>query len=185
MDALAANHQLIQADGGVVLLSSKGQDAVLSGVVNNTGVIQARTVSNQNGEIRLMAHGGTAMVGGTLDASASAGGDGGFIETSGGKVKVADSVQVTTTAAQGKTGVWLLDPNDFVIANSGGDIAATTVSSLLGGTNITFKTVSDGHAGNGDIFVNDAVSWNSANTLTLEAERNINLNAAILSLIHI
>lgn len=179
VDALAANHQLIQADGGVVLLSSKGQDAVLSGVVNNTGVIQARTVSNQNGEIRLMAHGGTAMVGGTLDASASAGGDGGFIETSGGKVKVADSVQVTTTAAQGKTGVWLLDPNDFVIANSGGDIAATTVSSLLGGTNITFKTVSDGHAGNGDIFVNDAVSWNSANTLTLEAERNINLNAAI------
>ncbi len=179
VDALAANHQLIQADGGVVLLSSKGQDAVLSGVVNNTGVIQARTVSNQNGEIRLMAHGGTAMVDGKLDASASAGGNGGFIDTSGGKVKIADSVQVTTAAANGKTGMWLIDPNDFVIANSGGDIAATTLSSMLGGTNVTFKTVSDGHAGNGDIFVNDAVSWNSANTLALEAERNINLNAAI------
>ncbi len=179
VDALAANHQLIQADGGVVLLSSKGQDAVLSGVVNNTGLIQARTVSNQNGEIRLMAHGGTAMVDGKLDASANAGGNGGFIDTSGSKVKIADSVQVTTTAANGKTGMWLIDPNDFVIANSGGDIAATTLSSMLGGTNITFKTVSDGHAGNGDIFVNDAVSWNSANTLTLEAERNINLNAAI------
>ncbi|MFC7288295.1 filamentous hemagglutinin N-terminal domain-containing protein [Herminiimonas glaciei] len=179
VDALAANHHLIQADGGVVLLSSKGQDAVLSGVVNNTGVIQARTVSNQNGEIRLMAHGGTALVDGTLDASATAGGNGGFIDTSGGKVKIADSVQVTTTATHGKTGMWLIDPNDFVIANSGGDIAATSLSSLLGGTNITFKTVTDGHAGNGDIFVNDAVSWNSGNTLTLEAERNINLNAAI------
>jgi filamentous hemagglutinin family protein len=179
VDALAANHQLIQADGGVVLLSSKGQDAVLSGVVNNTGVIQARTVSNQNGEIRLMAHGGTAMVDGELDASASAGGNGGFIDTSGGKVKIADSVQVTTAAANGQTGMWLIDPNDFVIANSGGDIMATTLSAMLGGTNVTFKTVNDGHAGNGDIFVNDAVSWNSANTLTLEAERNINLNAAI------
>lgn len=179
VDALAANHQLIQADGGVVLLSSKGQDAVLSGVVNNTGVIQARTVSNQNGEIRLMAHGGTAMVDGKLDASASAGGNGGFIDTSGGKVKIADSVQVTTAAAHGKTGMWLIDPNDFIIANSGGDITASTLSTMLGGTNVTFKTVNDGHAGNGDIFVNDAVSWNSANTLTLEAERNINLNAAI------
>ncbi len=179
VDALAANHHLIQADGGVVLLSSKGQDAVLSGVVNNTGVIQARTVSNQNGEIRLMAYGGTVLVDGTLDASATAGGNGGFIDTSGGKVKIADSVQVTTAAAHGKTGMWLIDPNDFIIANSGGDIAATSLSSLLGGTNITFKTVTDGHAGNGDIFVNDAVSWNSGNTLTLEAERNINLNAAI------
>lgn len=179
VDALAANHQLIQADGGVVLLSSKGQDAVLSGVVNNTGVIQARTVSNQNGEIRLIAHGGTAVVDGKLDASASVGGNGGFIDTSGGKVKIADSVQVTTAAANGKTGMWLIDPNDFIIANSGGDIMATTLSTMLGGTNVTFKTVSDGHAGNGDIFVNDAVSWNSANTLTLEAERNINLNAAI------
>ena len=179
VDALAANHHLIQADGGVVLLSSKGQDAVLSGVVNNTGVIQARTVSNQNGEIRLMADGGTVLVDGKLDASADAGGDGGFIDTSGSKVRIADSVQVTTAAAQGKTGMWLIDPNDFIIANNGGDIAATTLGNMLGATNVSFMTIDGAHPGNGDIFVNDAVSWNSANTLTLDAERNINLNAAI------
>lgn len=34
---------------------------------------------------------------------------------------------------------------------------------------------------NGDIFVNDAVSWSANNTLTLNAFRNINVNAAITS----
>ena len=178
VDALAANHNLIQADGGVVLLSSKGQDAVLSGVVNNTGVIQARTVSNHNGEIRLLAHGGTVQVDGRLDASAAAGGDGGFIETSGDKIRIADSVHITTAAAAGKTGTWLIDPNDLIIANVGGDISATTLNGQLATSNVTLNTAM-GRAGNGDIFVNDALSWNAATTLSLQAERDIILNAAI------
>ena len=178
VDALAANHNLIQADDGVVLLSSKGQDAVLSGVVNNSGVIQARTVSNQGGAIRLLAQGGTVQADGTLDASASTGGNGGFIETSGDKIKIADSVRITTAAANGKTGTWLIDPNDLIIANIGGDISATTLIGQLASSNVTLNTAM-GHTGNGDIFVNDALGWNTANTLSLQAERNINLNAAI------
>lgn len=178
VDALAANHNLIQADGGVVLLSSKGQDAVLSGVVNNSGVIQARTVSNQGGAIRLLAQGGTVQADGTLDASASGSGNGGFIETSGDKIRIADSVRITTAAANGKTGTWLIDPNDLTIANAGGDISATTVNSQLASNNVTLSTAM-GHTGNGDIFVNDALNWSTANTLSLQAERNITLNAAI------
>ncbi|MCW5603897.1 MAG: hypothetical protein KIT18_05055 [Burkholderiales bacterium] len=43
-------------------------------------------------------------------------GDGGFIETSGkNRVKVADSVAISTSAVNGRTGTWLIDPNDFVI----------------------------------------------------------------------
>lgn len=178
VDALAANHNLIQADGGVVLLSSKGQDAVLSGVVNNSGVIQARTVSNQGGTIRLLAQGGTVQADGTLDASANGSGNGGFIETSGDKIRIADSVRITTAAANGKTGTWLIDPNDLIIANAGGDISATTVNNQLASNNVTLSTAM-GHSGSGDIFVNDALNWSTANTLSLQAERNINLNAVI------
>ena len=43
-------------------------------------------------------------VGGTLDASAPNGGDGGFIETSAASVKITDDAKITTLAPYGKTG---------------------------------------------------------------------------------
>ena len=53
VDALAANRQLIQADGGTVILSAQARDALLSTVVNNDGIVEARSVSTKNGVIRL------------------------------------------------------------------------------------------------------------------------------------
>ena len=53
VDALAANKQLIQADGGTVILSAQAKDALLSTVVNNEGIVEARSVSVKNGVIRL------------------------------------------------------------------------------------------------------------------------------------
>ncbi|MEK7817642.1 MAG: filamentous hemagglutinin N-terminal domain-containing protein [Actinomycetota bacterium] len=167
MNALAENKNLVQADGGLVILTAKGQDAVLSGVVNNEGIIQARTVSNVNGVIKLLAgmEDDTVQVSGTLDASAPNGGDGGFIETSAAHVNAAPDVMVTTNAPYGKTGTWLVDPIDFTIANSGGDMTPATLASNLVSSNFTIQTASAG-GGNGDIFVSDAVTWNSANSLT-------------------
>ncbi|WP_225422666.1 beta strand repeat-containing protein, partial [Pseudomonas huaxiensis] len=107
-------------------------------------------------------------------------GKGGFIETSGAHVNVADSAKVTTKAASGKTGTWLIDPNDFTIAASGGNMTGASVSAAVQSNNFEIQTATMGTAaGNGDIHVNDAITWNSGNTLTLNAERNINVNAAI------
>jgi len=44
LDNLAANGGLIQADGGQVIMSAGAKNALLASVVNNTGVIEARTV---------------------------------------------------------------------------------------------------------------------------------------------
>jgi filamentous hemagglutinin family protein len=180
LHALVENRQLIQADGGQVLMSAKALDQLGTAVINNTGVIEARTVQNKAGRILLMGDMdvGQVNVGGTLDASAPTGGDGGFIETSAAHVKVAEGTLVTTKAASGKTGKWLIDPNDFTIAASSGDMTAATVSSNLDSTNFEIATTTMGSAGgNGDIFVNEALSWSSANTLTLTAERDVNFNA--------
>ena len=178
---LVENKGLIQADGGTAILTAKGASDALQGIVNNTGTVQARTIANKKGRILLlgdMDH-GEANVAGTLDVSAPHGGDGGFIETSAAKVSVADSARITTQAESGKTGVWLIDPNDFTIAASGGNITGSTLASQLAGSNVTISTATQGTAGgNGDIFVNDSVSW-SANTLTLHAERNIAINTAM------
>jgi hypothetical protein len=122
---------------------------------------------------------GTVKVDGTLDASAPNGGDGGFIDTSGAHVVIDPSVKVTTLAAKGKTGTWLIDPNDYTIAASGGDITGTLLSSQLGSNNILILSSAGATAGNGDIFVNDAVSWAANTTLTLSAYRNIEVNADI------
>jgi hypothetical protein len=90
-------------------------------------------------------------------------------------VRVADGAKIDTRAAYGKTGTWLIDPTDFIVAASGGDISGAMLGRNLSATNVTIQSSSGAIAGNGDIFVNDTVSW-SANTLTLDAYRNIMVN---------
>ncbi|TKC87743.1 filamentous hemagglutinin N-terminal domain-containing protein [Trinickia terrae] len=178
LDALAENGDLIRADGGVVILTSKGRDAVLSGVVNNTGEIRARTAANVGGTIKLLADGGTALAGGTLDASAPNGGNGGTIETSGQAFELQSGATITTRAASGKTGTWLVDPSDITVASSGGSMTGATLASQLASTNVQLQT-STGTGGNGDITISDNVAWSSGNTLTLTADRNIDITGTL------
>jgi filamentous hemagglutinin family protein len=115
LNSLADNGGLIRADGGMVVMNAGAKDTLLASVVNNTGVIEARTVENHAGTITLLGGmaAGSVQVGGTLDASAPNGGNGGFIETSAAVVNIANDSRVSTLAAAGKTGLWLIDPVDF------------------------------------------------------------------------
>lgn len=180
LNALVENKQAIYADGGTVYLTAKAADELLSVQVNNTGLIQARTIDDLKGRITLYAHGGTANVGGTLDASAPNSGDSGFIETSGDRVKIADTAQILTRSAHGANGSWLIDPVDFTIAASGGDMTGAYLSNYLNTQGSTTIQSSSGSRGsNGDINVNDAITWSSNNSLTLTAVHDININNAI------
>ncbi|MHB8915183.1 MAG: two-partner secretion domain-containing protein [Thiobacillus sp.] len=199
VNALVQNRGLIQADGGQVLLTAQAAGDLLQGVVNNTGVIQAQTIESHKGTIKLLGNmqSGTMNVSGTLDASAPNGGDGGFIETSAAHVNIANEVHVTTAAPLGLFGTWLIDPQDFIIG-AGGNISGATLSALLRNNSVIITTDTGPDAsvagtppvttlntatpGNGDIFVNEAVSWTAAGvptTLTLNAARDVNINAAI------
>src|SRR5580658_629375 len=115
--SLAENGGLIRADGGQVIMTAGAKDALLASVVNNTGVIEARTVENHDGTITLLGGmmAGTVNVGGTLDASASNGGNGGFIDTSAAHVEVAAGARVTSAAVLGRYWSWLVDPQDFTV----------------------------------------------------------------------
>jgi filamentous hemagglutinin family protein len=196
-----AVNALVQ-NGGQVLLTAQAAGSLISTVVNNTGVIRAQTlVTGKDGSIKLMGdmQSGTVNVGGTLDASAPNGGNGGFIETSAAHVMIASDVKVSTAAPTGLTGTWLIDPQDFTIGSVATDnISGATLSALLVTNSVVIttatgprtdvagtppvSTLNTATPGNGDINVNEAVSWTatpSTTTLSLNAARDVNVNAAI------
>ena len=93
---------------------------------------------------------------------------------------VGEHTTVNTQASHGDTGLWLLDPENITIANSGGDITPSTIIvPALGSSDVTLTTNNSSGSDVGDIFVNDAISWGTNNSLTLNAFRNIEVNAAI------
>ena len=120
---------------------------------------------------------GATVVAGTLKAQGKT--VGGHIETSGAHVQIGDGATISTRAANGKTGTWLIDPQDFTIAASGGDITGAELSSELANNAVTIRSSSGANAGNGDIFVDDAVSWSSTRALTLDAFHSIEINDTI------
>jgi len=162
-------------------MTAGAKDTLLASAVNNTGVIEAHTVDNHGGTITLLGGmaGGTVNVGGTLDASAPNGGDGGFIETSAASVKVANNAVITTAAPSGAAGSWLIDPTDFTIAPSGGDETGAVLSAALNAGNVIISSASGASGTSGDVNVYDTVSWSGNHILTLNATNNVNVNYSI------
>lgn len=177
----------ISTDGGTIRL-------LASSTVDHSGSIAADgAASASGGSAILLADlanpASRTTVSGSITArGGSASGDGGFIETSGSRISIADSARIDAGAPRGRSGLWLLDPEDFTIALAGGDITGAALGTALASNDVTIQTgpgvntATDffGTAGaNGDIFVNASVTWASARTLTMKAHRHINVNSEI------
>ena len=97
-NALTDNRGLIQADGGSVIMAAQTADALRASVVNNEGVIQARSLENHGGVIRLA--GTQVRNAGSLDASGTGGADGGRIDVNVGYAMF-NSGSLNASGAQG------------------------------------------------------------------------------------
>jgi filamentous hemagglutinin family protein len=164
LDALVENKGAIYADGGQVYLTTNAVNELLKGVVNNTGIIEAKSLDDTMGKIVLFAHGGSAKIDGTLDAS------GGFIETSGKSLHVENNTVI-------KTKTWLLDPDNITIQSSGGavggeSVSATAIQNALSTADIELQATND-------ITVNENITWATDKKLTLTAGDEIYVNATI------
>jgi len=182
LKSMAENGGLLQADGGRVLMTAGAKNALMASVVNNTGVVEARTVESHDGTIVLLGQGGASevAVGGTLDAGGTThAAGGGRIETSAAEVTVADDAKITTAGAHGLFGSWLVDPQDFTVAPSGGDISGATLSAELAATSVTLQSSKGGKSGAGDVNIDDAVSWSANTGLTLTASNDVNVNQTV------
>src|SRR3569833_1537223 len=188
LDALVDNGGAIRADGGVVLLTAKATNELMTRVINNTGTIEARTLATgQKGEILLLGgmEDNSITVGGTLDASAPLAADGGHIETSAAAVETLDGLAVKAGAVAGKGGDWLVDPYNYTINSTA---AANITTALNQGTSVTVTTQTSnaayggsGTTGAGDITVSSAITKTTggAATLALQADHNISVNSPI------
>jgi filamentous hemagglutinin family protein len=190
------------------VLAESGRIGLHGGMVANSGVVSASSAVAEGGKIylratekielaepsKLSANGtvggeitaitqkdgqiaGELVARGEISAQGNgAAGSGGFVETSAANVMVDDGFKVST-----RGGKWLIDPSDFTIAASGGNITGAALSNSLNNATsggVTIFSSSGTAGGSGDINVNDTVSW-SANTLTLTAARDININAVM------
>jgi filamentous hemagglutinin family protein len=185
LQAMVDNGGLIQADGGHVVLTAKGLDALSRATVNHSGIIEAHTVANKNGIVELLGdmEVGQVNLSGKIDASAPNGGNGGFVETSAAQVSIADTAFVTTKSATGKSGTWLIDPLNFTISpdslpRTAAGMGANTLSAALENGNVSIATSAvGGEAGN--IYVNGIVAWVANSILTLTAHNSIEFTKSL------
>ena len=77
------NKKLIQADGGLVVMTASGKDALMDSAVNNSGMIQANTLGEATGQISLT--GDNIATTGTISADGGSNGQGGTLYITTGK----------------------------------------------------------------------------------------------------
>ena len=182
--ALVDNSGTIVVSGGSVQLQAAVVKGAVRNVINMSGSINADSATGDGGNIHLIGGASTAdmsgqvTISGHLSAQATGvSGNGGFIETSGEHVNLM-GLTATTLSAHGTSGTWLIDPTDFTIAASGGDATGAQLSAALAAGSVLIAAAGGAAGTYGDVNIDDAVSW-SSNLLTLDATRNININAVM------
>jgi len=163
LDSLVENNHLIVANGGNIYLTTNAKDELLKGVVNNRGIIEASSIDNLKSEVILFAHGGVANINGVIEAK------NGFVETSAKEVNIDKNTKITAKN-------WLIDPMNLTISDS-----TAYETSLNNNTNITIQTDTIGNE-EGNIYIDDAITWNTTAQLTLNAYNDIVINKDITAI---
>jgi filamentous hemagglutinin family protein len=195
--SLIENKKMIITQDGKIFLSAKSKNELLSGIIKNTGVIEANSISSKNGEIFLDSSDSIFMSGelnskdGTIKLDSKNIEVSGKIDSGNGDVYIGNSevekttikstasvksnfVETSAKTLQIEDGVkieakeWLLDPTNITIDTLGTEI--------LSGTPATTSTT-------GDITVSGSTinaSLNNGTSVLLDATNNITINDNIL-----
>jgi filamentous hemagglutinin family protein len=134
-------------------------------------------VRGTGGTVVAWSEAATRFAGTATARGGPAGGDGGRIETSGRGVLDTGGALVDASAAAGRSGAWLLDPEDITIDAARAD---AITRALDAGTDVTVRT-SDVGEGAGDILVEAEILKTAGGpaTLTLDALRDLLVNQFI------
>jgi len=152
------------------------------------------TVRGDGGKVVVWSDGNTSFNGHISARGGATGGNGGYVETSGRQILSVLEGGVDAAAPHGRSGTWLLDPNNLTIKDNGrenehmegwdtNDDNAVLDVNLLGealtnGTSVVVRTANGGHnSQDGDIDIFDTTTANlgagERATLTLDAQGDI------------
>jgi len=175
--------------------------------VGKDSVIRAdATVNGDGGKVIVWSDQVTQMFGAISARGGANGGNGGFVETSGHYLNMQGTVD--TLAPKGATGKLLLDPSDVYIADNSGVygvpnsvgnlnlvtggttflesgtvqdslLLTNTLHTALLANDVTVRTNNPNGTSGGDISVLSEILLPSGRTLSLTADRDINLKAPI------
>jgi len=191
--------------GGKILLGGNYQG---KGPLPNANAVYIAPSASLRADAYTSGNGGTIIVWsdystkayGSLSAQGgAASGNGGFIETSSHGYLDVNSIAINMSAPHGAMGTWLLDPANLTIssaANASVSAASPftptatasvlnigTLTTALASANVVVQTGNNAFAGNGDIIIANAISYNSKYSLTLSAYRTISstLGGAVIN----
>jgi filamentous hemagglutinin family protein len=102
LDALIEQGGVIRADGGKVIMTAEAAAGVVNSAINLTGLVQARSVAQQGGEVRLTSGSGAVALSGTVDATGAAGG--GTIQVAAREVTVHAAAVLDASATDSGNG---------------------------------------------------------------------------------
>ena len=141
------NSGTITADGGKVILTAKVLNNVFDYALNNTGIVQAKSIVSHNGAIELVAEGAPVVNSGSLSAGrVTVNSDSSFLNAAAGRI-----------SADGYAGL----PN-------GGQIALKIAAMLQQGI-ISADANENGTAGNVEIISEDSTTVDSNSTTSARA----------------
>jgi filamentous hemagglutinin family protein len=112
--------------------------------VDANSVINVDALMNGNGGLAIVWSDGRTIFDGTITAKGGTQiGNGGLIETSGkNDLVVGNTARVNTSAFQGETGTWLLDPTTITVVASGGiDATVAAANANPGASTINSATI--------------------------------------------
>lgn len=140
VQSLIENRQLVQADGGTVIMSARAAGDLAASVINNTGIIKAASLVERNGTIRL--EGAHALINtGTISVAGENGASGGEVRLSATNVLQSGLIDASGTGV--------------AVGNStGGRVTIEATGSILQTQNAMVRA--DGVGAAGGIIIFDA-----------------------------
>ncbi|WP_188398896.1 filamentous hemagglutinin N-terminal domain-containing protein [Sporomusa sp. GT1] len=156
LKAVADNKGLIEADGGLVLMTAKAGQDLTSAVVNQNGIIRARSLDGAAGSVALHAADGTVHNSGVIDASAMTG-KGGNIDIFGKDITLGEGTQLDVTGSIG--GGYVRVGGDW---QGTGDAPHARTVTIHNGAAIVADAIDNGQGGTVAVWSDGTTRFNGA-----------------------
>ena len=184
INALVENKKAVQAPGGLIILSAQAMSKIRSGVVKNSGTLEAAGLANRGGRIVLEAS-TTVANSGTISANAGVaqlgqeGGPAGTVSLNAPEVLQTGVIAANNTLPQASAVVQTggqIDIQATTFTQSGG--ASLDVSSLVGAAGTVKVVASESLSISGQVLANglDGLGGN----IQLQATQLVDLQTAVL-----